>query len=63
MPGHEPQPAGLGPHAEQDLGHRQGQQFGVAEFEWASGVGRPPEMIVDLDGSAVRKVFRSVLTN
>jgi hypothetical protein len=48
MPGHEPQPAGLGPHAEQDLATAR-----VSNSASVSSGGRPvrtaPEMIVDLD--------------
>jgi hypothetical protein len=49
VPGYEAQPTGLRPHAQQDLGHGQGEQLGVGQLRGAIGAGWPSQVIVDLD--------------
>jgi hypothetical protein len=49
MAGHEPQPSGLGTHAQQHLRHRQGQQFGVGQLRWPPHAGLPSQVVIDLD--------------
>lgn len=44
----EPQPAGLGADSEQDLGHRQGQRFGIGQLRRAPEAGRFTDPVVDL---------------
>lgn len=59
VPGQEPPPACFGADTEQDLGHGEGEQFGIGQPWRSSGPGGLAEVVIDLDLECGQKVFRN----